>query len=102
MEKDSNTIFEGGDLRGFGGFKKTDSEFSGQQSSLYESPQNGFGDKLADLIVKISAGLIKNRKQAFYVIFALVGVIIVISIILLFSTGSTGGAPKDVQFRPAI
>ncbi len=102
VEQDSNTIFEGGDISGFGGFKKSGGEFSSQQSSSYEPPQNGFGNKLAGLIVRISAGLIKNKKQAFYVILALIGVIFVISIILLLGTGNTGEVPKDVQLRPAI
>ncbi len=50
----------------------------------------GFGSKLANLIMKISGGLIKTEQQANYIILGLIGLVIIISLFLIFSGGSEG------------
>ncbi len=67
-------------------------------SVRYRKEKRGFGEKLADLIMKSSGGLIKNQTKANYVILTIVAVMIIVSFFLIFSGG--GGenlpvAPKD-------
>ena len=47
-------------------------------------PKKGWGEKMADFIVKYSGGLIKDENQAAYVIIGLVIVAIIISLFLFF------------------
>ena len=64
-------------------------------------PKKGWGEKMADFLVKYSGGLIKNETQASYVIIGLVAVAIIISLFLFFGGGGTPGKPEDVKVLPA-
>lgn len=51
--------------------------------------QKSWGEKLAEFLVKYSGGLIKNEKQASYVILGFVALAIIISLYLFFGGGKT-------------
>lgn len=50
--------------------------------------KSGLGNKLANLIIKISGGMIKDEKQANYALLVLVAIIFIISFIVLFNATS--------------
>jgi len=58
-------------------------------------PKKGWGEKLADFIVKYSGGLIKDENQASYVILGLVAVAIIISLFLFFGGGFQKPIPQE-------
>lgn len=60
----------------------------------------GFGNKLANLIVKFSGGLVKDEKQANYVILALVAIIFIISFVIFLNAASSP-APSATEMIPA-
>ena len=65
---------------------------SGQWSSgTYVSP---FAPKIIRWLIKYSGGLIKNEKQAFYVILGFIVFVVIISLFLIFGRG---GSPKTLE-----
>lgn len=71
--------------------RRSSEDFSNKKKS-------GFGNKLANLIIKLSGGKI-DEKQANYVIFTLVAIIFIISFVILFNAiGSS--APSSTETIP--
>ena len=69
---------------------------SGQWSSgLYVSPT---APKIIRWIVKYSGGLIKNEKQAAYVILGFIVFVVIISLFLIFGRG--GESEREKTFTP--
>jgi hypothetical protein len=60
-------------------------------------PRKGWGEKLADFLVKYSGGLIKDENQAAYVILGFVVVAIIVSLFLIF-----GGGPKSENLEKSF
>jgi len=58
--------------------------------------------KIVKLIIKYSGGLIKDEKQANYVLIGFVTVTIVISLFLIFGGGGSVGNTKDIKILPAV
>ncbi len=56
--------------------------------------------KIIQWIIKYSGGLIRNERQASYVLIGLATTAIIISLVLTF--GSKTGTPKAVQYREDI
>lgn len=52
-------------------------------------------------VIKYSSGLIKNEKQANYVLLGFAALVIIISLFLFFGGGGTAGSPKDIKILPA-
>ena len=61
--------------------------------------KSGFGNKLVNLIIKLSGGKM-NERQANYVILALVAIIFIISFVILFNAISSP-APSSMEMIPA-
>lgn len=57
----------------------------------------GFGEKLASLIIKISGGLIKDERQANYIIVTLILLMIIVSIFIFYSSISSEEKLPEVQ-----
>jgi len=70
-------------------------QFKEQWQPQQRIPKKGWGEKMADFIVKYSGGLIKDENQASYVILAFVVVAIIISIFLFFWGGSQKPIPQE-------
>jgi len=89
------------DLSGM--LKKTDSgdkpQASWQQPGVYVSP---FAPKIIQKIVRYSGGLIKNERQAYYVLLGFVAVAIVITLFLIFSGTefTPRESPPGLQLSP--
>lgn len=64
-------------------------EWKPSQERVNRKGKSGFGEKLANLIIKNSGGLIKNEKQANYVILAAVFLVIILSVVIFFSAFSS-------------
>lgn len=65
--------------------------------------KSGFGGKLASLIIKISGGMVKDEKQANYVILGLVAIIFIISFVIFLNATSSPAptaAPSEMQAMP--
>ena len=74
-------------------FYEPGSQFEKKMSAPEKKP--GFGAKLANLIMRISRGRIKTEEQAYYLILAIIAVILIVSIFLLVSAFK-GGGPKPL------
>lgn len=61
----------------------------------------GFGEKLANLIIKISRGKIKEERQANYVILVIIVAIFIISFILLSSVFGGSEQLEGIKILPA-
>ena len=57
--------------------------------------------KIIQWIIEHSGGLIKNEKQAAYVLIGLAVLAIIVSLILFSGGGKTAGNPKDIRILPA-
>lgn len=60
-------------------------EWKPSQEWLSGKSKPGFGEKLTNLIIKNSGGLIKDERQANYVILAVVLLVIILSVVIFFS-----------------
>lgn len=60
----------------------------------------GFGNKLANLIIKISGGMIKDERRANYALLALIAIIFIISFVVVFNATSSP-APSATEIIPA-
>lgn len=69
-------------------------EWKPSQEQLSGKGKSGFGEKLANLIIKNSGGLIKDERQANYVILAVVLLVIILSVVIFFSAL---GSPESVN-----
>jgi len=79
--------------------KELDVKSQGRQwsSGVYVSP---FAPKIIQWVVRYSGGLIRNEKQAYYVVFGLIVFVVIISLFLIFSRGL---GPKTLEpTGPAI
>ena len=88
MDQEENKEFkESTDISGYSSFGKMESG-TGEQIrppmfSAVGKPH--LQTKLTNLIIKYSRGLIKNEKQAIFVLLALTGIIFIISLFFWFS-----------------
>lgn len=57
--------------------------------------------KIIRWVMRCSGGIIKNEKQANYVLLGFVILAIIISFFLIFGDGKTAGSPKDIKILPA-
>jgi len=57
--------------------------------------------RIIEIMVKHSGGLIKNEKQADYVLIGAAILIIILSLILFSSGGANTDTPKDIKLLPA-
>ncbi|MCX6731494.1 MAG: hypothetical protein NTX55_00690 [Candidatus Parcubacteria bacterium] len=57
-------------------------------------PQKSWGEKLAEVLVKYSGGLIKDEQQASYVILVFVIVAIIVSLFLFFNAIRSPSPPS--------
>jgi len=64
-------------------------------------PKKGWGEKLTEVLVKYSGGLIKDEQRAQYIIIGLVVIVIIFSLFLFFGGGRTPGRPEDIKILPA-
>ena len=76
-------------------------QFKEQWQPQQRIPKKGWGEKLADFLVKYSGGLIKDETQASYVIIGFVAVAIIISLFLFFGGGSSSYQEKVTTPIPA-
>ena len=73
-------------------------KFEGEQQ--YVRPYYSDTPKIIQLVMKYSGGLVKDEKQANYVLIGFVAVAIIVSLFLLF--GLHTKTPKAVQYREDI
>lgn len=69
--------------------------FGGQKVKFEDYHAGYFPEEKTRLVgwmIKHSGGLVKNGRQAMYILFGLIIIIAVISLIIAFSAGETGGA----------
>ena len=57
--------------------------------------------KIIQWIIKYSGGLIKNEKQAAYVLMGFAALAIIVSLVLFSGGEKTAGNPKDIKILPA-
>lgn len=69
-------------------------EWKPPQELINRKSKPGFGKKLTNLIIKNSGGLIKDERQANYVILAVVLLVIILSVVIFFSAL---GSPESVN-----
>ncbi len=86
MEQEDNKEFkESTDISGYGAFGKTGDEEPAKISFLSAAGKPHFQEKLTNLIIKYSGGLIKNEKDAAYVLLVLTGITFITSLFFWFS-----------------
>lgn len=56
--------------------------------------------KIIEWVIKYSGGLVKDEKQASYILIGFVAVAIILSVFLIFGKG-TSDSPKDTKVLPA-
>jgi len=58
--------------------------------------------KIVQWVMRYSGGLVKDEKQASYVLIGFVVVAIIVSLFLMFDGGKSAGYPKDITITPAV
>jgi len=98
MDQD-NKNNEGIDLSG--SLKDSD---TGVKFEEYRAPRSYYPGtpKIIQWVIKYSGGLVKDEKQAIYVLIGFVVVVIIISLFLFFGGGGSAGNPKDIKILPAV
>lgn len=69
-------------------------EWKPPQEWVRGKSKSGFGEKLVNLIIKISGGLVKDERQANYVMATLILLMIIFSIFIFYSSISEEKLPK--------
>jgi hypothetical protein len=75
-------------------------EWKPSQEQLSGKSKSGFGGKLANLIIKISGGLIKDERQANYVVLVLVLLVVILSIVIFFNALSSSESINEAKNLP--
>ncbi len=103
MDEENKEFKESTDISGYGSFGETGGGANkpAKISFLSAAGKPHFQEKLTNLIIKFSGGLIKNEKQAIYVILALVAVTFIVSFIIFLTVGSNfPNYPEGAEIEP--
>lgn len=75
-------------------------EWKPSQEQLSGKGKSGFGEKLVNLIIKISGGLVKDERRANYVILGFVFIVIILSIAIFFGAFSSLENVNEIENLP--
>lgn len=86
------------DLSGMlSGYSKKVEQLESWQQKTNQSSKNS---AMIRILIKYSGGLIKNEKQAIYILLIFVSLILIFSLVLLFKIGEAD-SPRNIKILPA-